>query len=85
MSGLEGTLRRLAAADGVTVWAGGGGWFEVLLTAPPGKRWEPGLHELVVTGFPGESAGLVWARALVRYGEAGLEACDEPGCEWCGR
>ena len=75
----------LAAERGVTVYAGGGGWFEVLLTAPDGSRFEPGVHELVVSGFPGERVAPVWERALARLNEATAETCDDPECEWCGR
>jgi hypothetical protein len=75
----------LAAERGVTVSAGGGGWFEVLLTAPVGSRFEPGVHELVVAGFPGERVAPVWERALARLSEADAETCDDQECEWCGR
>ena len=75
----------LAAVRGVTVYAGGGGWFEVLLTAPDGSRFEPGVHELVVSGFPGERVAPVWERALARLNEATAETCDDLDCEWCGR
>jgi len=75
----------LAAERGVTVYAGGGGWFEVLLTAPDGFRFEPGLHEMVVTGYPGQPAAPLWERALARLNEATAETCDDLDCEWCGR
>lgn len=75
----------LAAERGVTVSAGAGGWFEVLLTAPAGSRFEPGCHEVVVAGNPGEAHAPVWARALARLRSAEVETCNEAGCEWCGR
>jgi hypothetical protein len=83
----ESAVRALAEQFGVTVYAGGGGWFEVLLEAPAGSRFEPELHELVIAGNPGERPGLVWSRALARLSASyrDLEPCDDPDCEWCGR
>jgi hypothetical protein len=81
----ERALFALAEERGVTVSAGGGGWFEVLLTAPAGQRYEPGLHELVVAGYREDADSVTWRAALARLRAAALEVCDDADCEWCGR
>ena len=75
----------LAAERGVTVYAGGGGWFEVLLEAPAGMRWSSDCHEMVVAGYREDRPAKVWADALRQLRAAAVESCDDPECEWCGR
>lgn len=81
----EARVRALAASLDVTVRAERGGWFEVLLEAPPGFLFDTGAHEMVVSGNPGEPAGAVWRQAFVALSDAQVEPCDDPDCEWCGR
>lgn len=81
----ESQVFEMAASMGVTVAAGGGGWFEVLLEAPAGTRWEGDAHELVVAGYPGEPPAPVWRRALACLRSSRFVPCDDPACEWCGR
>ena len=58
-------------------------------TAPPGRRWEPGLHELVAVfggGILGNDGTRAGARAdlLRRIEEYGYtETCDDAVCDWC--
>jgi hypothetical protein len=81
---VEREVRALAEARGVTVATGRGECFEVLLEAPTGCRYEPGLHELVVAGYREDAPRVVWALALGRLRAAEVERCDDAACEWCG-
>lgn len=80
-------LRRLAARvdPGVVVENDReGGAYRA--TAPLGKRFEPGLHELV-SWYEGESTWMPSARedlgARLADPTTSVEACDDPECDWC--
>jgi hypothetical protein len=55
------------------------------VTAPPGRRFEPGLHELVswyqeAVWMPEAREALAEMLADPTYG---VEDCDDPDCDWC--
>jgi hypothetical protein len=54
-------------------------------TAPPGMRFEPGLHELVAWYVEPEWKPEARADLAERLEDSAyrVEDCDDPDCDWC--
>lgn len=61
----------------------GGGWHEILLTAPSGKKFHlADLHEQVFANAGPTTDGLWESTARALEGET-LVDCPDSECEWC--
>lgn len=76
------SVRRLAKQMGVTIEERlDGSWHELLLTAPPKKRFVfSDLHEHVIANA-GPTTDMLWERALETLEHEDLIVCPDEDCE----